>query len=221
MSKMSIEIKSYVVGALETNAYLVFDNGSREAMVIDPGAEPERLYKDIIDENLRLKYIILTHGHFDHVLGVNRLRALTGAKSCMSAKDMEIMKYLLSRGLFVVTSEPIENPVLDFYIDENTEFKIGNTTFRVIATPGHSPGGICIYTEGMLFSGDTLFYRGVGRTDIPEGNDKLLQKSLLKLIELDSETIVYPGHGPATKIGDERKFNHFILSILNKVKEHV
>jgi len=213
---MSIKIKSYVVGALETNTYLVFDTDSREAMIIDPGAEPDRIYKDIKDENLRLKYIIATHGHFDHVLGLNRLRALTGAKSCMSAKDMKIMKYLLSRGLFVVTSEPIENPIFDFYIDENTEFKIGNTVFSVIATPGHSPGGICIYAEGMLFSGDTLFYRGVGRTDIPEGNDKLLQKSLLTLMELDSETAVYPGHGPATKIGEERKFNHFILDISKK-----
>ncbi|MEM0160343.1 MAG: MBL fold metallo-hydrolase [Thermoplasmata archaeon] len=219
---MSIKIKNYVVGELETNSYLVFDTDTGEAMIIDPGSEPERLYKDIKDENLHLQYIIATHGHFDHVLGVNRLRALTGAKSCINAKDLEIMKYLLSRGLFVVTSEPIENPVFDFYIDENTEFEIGNAIFRVITTPGHSPGGICLYTERMLFSGDTLFYRGVGRTDIPEGNDKLLQKSLLKLIELDSETVVYPGHGPVTKIGDERKYNHFILSILkNKVKEHV
>ncbi|MGC8496678.1 MAG: MBL fold metallo-hydrolase [Thermoplasmata archaeon] len=211
---MGIKIKSYVVGALETNSYLVFDTDSREAMIIDPGSEPERLYKNIKDENLRLKYIIATHGHFDHVLGVNRLRALTGAKSCINARDIEIMKYLISRGLFVVTSEQIENPVFDFYIDENTEFEIGNTVFRVITTPGHSPGGICIYTEGMLFSGDTLFYRGVGRTDIPEGNDKLLKKSLLKLMELASETAVYPGHGPATRIIDERKHNHFILSIL-------
>ncbi len=211
---MSIKIINYVVGALETNSYLVFDTDTGEAMIIDPGSEPERLYKNIKDENLHLKYIIATHGHFDHVLGVNRLRALTGARSCISAKDIETMKYLLSRGLFVVTSESIENPIFDFYIDENSDFKIGNTIFRVIATPGHSPGGICIYTEGILFSGDTLFYRGVGRTDIPEGNDKLLQKSLLKLMELDSETVVYPGHGPATKIGDERKYNHFVLSIL-------
>jgi glyoxylase-like metal-dependent hydrolase (beta-lactamase superfamily II) len=117
------------------------------------------------------------------------------------------MKYLFSIGFFVVNTEPTEMPVFDFYLDENTEFRIGSTIFKVIATPGHSPGGICIYGAGMLFSGDTLFYRGEGRTDISGGNEKMLQKSLLKLMRLDENTIVYPGHGPITKISEEKRFN--------------
>jgi glyoxylase-like metal-dependent hydrolase (beta-lactamase superfamily II) len=208
---MSIKVKNYIVGTLETNAYVVYDTDSREAMIIDPGAEPDFLYENIKNEKLNLKYIIATHGHFDHVLGINRLRTLTNAKSCMSVKDLEIMKYLFSIGLFVVCTEPTEMPVFDFYLDENTEFKIGSTIFKVIVTPGHSPGGICIYGAGMLFSGDTLFYRGEGRTDIAEGNEKMLQKSLLKLMRFDENTIVYPGHGPITKISEEKRFNRLIL----------
>lgn len=215
---MSIKVITCTVGALETNAYIVFDIDSREAMIIDPGAEPDRIYEHVVKGNLRLKYIIATHGHFDHVLGINALRTWTGAKSCINSKDLNIMKYLLSRGLFVVNKEEIEMPIFDFFVDESTRFNIGNSSFSVIETPGHSPGGICIHGNGLLFSGDTLFFRSVGRTDIAEGNEILLQKSLIKLMKLDSEIIVYPGHGPSTTIGDERKNNRMLFSLIKRHK---
>jgi len=184
-----MEIKTIKVGELRTNCYLVAEGG--EGLLIDPGAEPEKIFGEIGD--LKIKAIVLTHGHYDHVTSAFDLKEKLGAPIMIGEKDEIMMTYSTKQKA-------------DRLLKDGGEFDIGHLTFDIIFTPGHTPGGICLYNkkEKAIFTGDTLFAGDWGRTDLPGSSEAEMQLSLQKLLKLPPETKVYPGHGQATTIGDEK-----------------
>ncbi|MBQ2610980.1 MBL fold metallo-hydrolase [bacterium] len=200
-------IKQYTLGPIENNNYLVVDETTKDAALIDATGMSDELVKDVENLNCDVKYILLTHGHFDHITGVQELKKYFGAKVFMNELDMDWDKNInLVSPQFDIS--PVEIPVIDEFINDGDKIKIGGLIFKVISTPGHTKGGVCYLIENVLFSGDTLFRDCVGRCDLPGGNYKDIQKSIKeKLFTLPEDTIVYPGHGAPTSIGYEKEFN--------------
>jgi glyoxylase-like metal-dependent hydrolase (beta-lactamase superfamily II) len=179
-----MQIKTVKVGHLETNCYIVADENSKEAIIIDPGDEADKILKELDD--LSLRHIIITHEHPDHTMAKDALKKKTGAK---------IMMHFADKRFFIP----------DIGIKGGDEINIGEISFKVLHTPGHSKGCICLYAPGYLFSGDTLFADCHGRTDLPGGSEREMGLSLKRLSKLPGETKVYPGHGKATTIGREKE----------------
>ena len=205
-----MKIHSFTIGPLDTNAYLVVDEGSRQTLLIDPGLESEGIYDVILEERLELSAIVNSHGHFDHVCGNAFFQAKTGKPVLIHRDDVTMMsqaaEQALAYGFQVSTSPPP-----DGLLAEGDEVAIGESRLQVLHTPGHTPGGICLYGEGVVFVGDTLFAGSIGRTDMPGGSYEVLLASIRsKLLSLPDETAVYPGHGPPTTIGAERAHNPFL-----------
>jgi len=179
-----MNIQTIKVGSLQTNCYIVSDPVTKEAIVVDPGDEPEEILPEI--GSLNIRYIVITHGHWDHIGAVSALKKATKAKVLMQAKATYSLKP-------------------DQEIKEGDEVVFGQTKLKVLATPGHSPGGICLYSDKHLFSGDTLFYGTYGRTDLLGSSQKDMEASLKRLATLPDDTIVYPGHGRSTTIKQEKE----------------
>jgi len=199
-------LKRFVVGSLETNCYIFGDEESKEVVLIDPGGDPTLIKGFLKKNNLKLKCIINTHGHGDHI----------GANSSFEA-DVLIHKldgdFLQNPDLNLSTAfgANISSPGARRLLNDGDNIKVGKLNLDVIHTPGHTPGGICLKYDNVLFSGDTLFFEGVGRTDIPNASwGALLDSIRNKLMPLPDDCKVYPGHGPETSIGHERKANPFI-----------
>jgi len=209
-----MKIKKFEVGPLFVNCYIIYDERTKEAVVIDPGDEPDLILDFIKEENLNLKYILCTHGHFDHIGSVKELRDETGAKVVLHEKDIEIYRNSpqIAMQFFGIEIEPQPEP--DILIKNGEILNTGNIQLTVIHTPGHSPGSVCFYNDGYIFTGDTLFAGSVGRTDIIGGSMNELLNSLKKIASLPDETIVFPGHGPKTKIGIEKKTNPFYHEVI-------
>lgn len=191
---------------LKTNAYVVCDEKSKEAMVIDPGGEPERIAETLDILGAELKYIFLTHCHADHIGGISELKKLKGGKILVSRPDSE---GLYNKNINLAEYINMELPELeaDSRVDDEDLIHIGDMEFKIIATPGHTKGGLCLYSEkqGLVFTGDTMFSGTWGRTDLPTGNFVELITSITdRLMPLPDDTIVYPGHGKITMIQDER-----------------
>lgn len=212
-----LNIKRFVLNMLEENCYIISDE-TKEAILIDDGAyydkEHQAIDKYIADENLTLKHIVCTHAHFDHTWGMYHLYQTYGLKPEIHPNDAEFYANLPLQilSIYGCQLEASSAPV-GTLLQEGDTVQFGTHQMQVIHTPGHTPGGICLYCaeEGVLFSGDTLFEMSVGRTDFPGGSMEALLNGLKnKIMLLPADTKVYPGHGNATTIGKEQKYNSFI-----------
>ena len=190
------------------NTYLVYDESTRNGVIIDPGCTMDKIEKLIDDNNVHVKYIFLTHCHYDHIENVNPLKEKTGALVVSGDKCSEnagdVSKNLSLYGV----GYKITGVKSDIILKDGDELKLDSLTFKCIYTPGHTDCGVCYLCENELFSGDTLFLRNVGRWDLPTGDLTALEKSIKgKLYTLPESTGVHPGHGNSTTIGYEKKFN--------------
>ncbi len=200
-------VASVTVSDYMTNCYLAGCEETKEAMIVDPGGNFESIQKMIEHSGYKIKYIVCTHGHHDHILATKQIKDYTQAKVYIHEKERKCLQNSLFNGA-VVFGVKHESCKEDGTLSDGDELEVGNLRFSVIHTPGHTKGGICLYTPGHLFSGDTLFYGTIGRTDFPGGNYKEIVHSIQeKLYQLPEETIVYPGHGNKTTIGHEKMYN--------------
>lgn len=207
-------LERLIVGPLENNCFVVVDEETRSAIIIDPGDEPDRILDLIKQNNYKVKYIICTHAHFDHIGGLPEIKEELGAEIVIHKDELPIYKnahkHAESWGFMI---DPLPEP--DRLVNDNEILSFGKISIKIIHTPGHSPGGICIKLDDVLFTGDTLFKGSVGRTDLPGCDENDLKKSLKKIVSsMPDKVKVLPGHGPYTTIGEEKKFNLFIHSIL-------
>ena len=194
------------------NCYLAGDPESKDAILIDPGAEPERITAEIKSGNWNVTRVIATHGHFDHVMGVEGVLEATGAPFLIHQAELQVLERapeVMMRWFGVETDPP---PQPERTLSDGDTIEIGNFELTVAETPGHSPGGISLIGEGVAFVGDAVFAGSIGRTDLP-GSDytTLISGIEMKLLPLDDDTVLYPGHGPTTTIGQEKKINPFFL----------
>jgi glyoxylase-like metal-dependent hydrolase (beta-lactamase superfamily II) len=204
-----------VVGDLSCNCYLVGDPATRQAMVLDPGDDGGRIEEAISRHGLTVVAIVATHAHFDHILAAEVLREATGAPFYLHLGDVDLLQWLpASLEMFLGVVNPPPAPEVDTRLNDGDEINLGEHSLQVIHTPGHSPGSICLLTgtesDGMLFSGDTLFAMSVGRADLPGGDPDALVSSIRRRIFPLSDMPVHPGHGPATTIDRERVNNPFV-----------
>ncbi len=204
-----IRVKTQVVGELLTNSYLLIDGYTGESIIIDPGDEPAKIL-GMLEPGLSVKAIIATHGHFDHVLAVEDLRDALEVKFLMHRDDKPILEEA-PRHAFEWLGVRFDPPTPDEYLDEGEPLLLGGWSVKILHTPGHSPGSICLLVDDVLFSGDTLFAGSVGRTDFYGGDYKQLLRSLKeKIYPLNDETKVLPGHGESTRLGIEKLYNPFL-----------
>ena len=195
-------------GMFDSNTYILGDNG--EGAVIDAGASADEICSAIGELNLTIKYIILTHGHIDHICSTDELRDATGAEVLIHEDDAIFLskpEYNLSS--LVGRVKPFKSA--DVLLKDTDILKLGNLDLKIIHTPGHTPGSICVKSGNIIFTGDTLFKMSIGRVDLPKGSYTGIMDSLNgRLMRLDDDTAVYPGHGEDTTIGFERKFNPYV-----------
>jgi len=201
-----LKIKAFTVGPIGTNCYVAYDSDTKEGILIDPGSFNERIVDFIKQNNITIKYTVNTHGHYDHIGGNKAF----GYPVLIHEKDKECFDNAI-KNLSVMLGESLSLKSPHRLLKDKDEINVKGLSFRVIHTPGHTPGGITLECDNTLFTGDTLFYEGVGRTDIPFANQVDLEKSLEKLMNYSDNTQVLSGHGPASTIGHERKNNPFLL----------
>ena len=194
-----LKIHTLTLGAYQTNCYIIHDEASKTCCVIDPGYTPESVLDTLEELGLTLEAILLTHGHFDHVGGVKLLASETGCKVYLCADDLS-MPPMVTNGPLYYTNSYGEGDVLG----------LAGLSIRVIQTPGHTPGSVCLITGSAMFSGDTLFQGSCGRTDLPGGSFPQIRQSLLRLGTMAGNYFVYPGHGSATTLAEEKRYNPYL-----------
>jgi glyoxylase-like metal-dependent hydrolase (beta-lactamase superfamily II) len=202
----------FPVGPLQCNCSIVADETTREAMVIDPGDEIDRILAVIKQHGLSVKQIVVTHAHIDHVGGAAKLKRATGAPILINQNDALLLKMLNVQAVWVGMASP-EKVHIDQDLSDGDVIKTGSLVSTVMHTPGHTEGSVCLYfaPEKKLIAGDTLFAGSIGRTDLPGGSFKKIMSSLHhRVLALPDETIVIPGHGPLTTIAEERETNPFL-----------
>ncbi len=203
-------IRKFVLGSYGVNLYVIYDEIEKKAAIVDPAIYDSKVTKFIDGLNLKVEYIILTHGHGDHLLGIDKYKekykceiiAHKSEKELLSNADLNFSKRMSGESIIIVP---------DKWLKEDDIISIGRIDLKVIHTPGHTKGGICLLNDDFLISGDTLFYSSIGRHDLYGGNYGVLMQSIIKkLMKLNDDLIVYPGHGSETTIGFEKKNNPFI-----------
>lgn len=207
---MKIHILS--VGPMQANCYILECEETRNAIVIDPGGDGELILDFVVSNKLNLKFIINTHAHIDHIAANEDLKSRTSALICIHKEDANMLVNPEKNLSFFIGSL-ISSPPADRLLDDGDILGSGTISLQVIHTPGHSPGSISLLSQDCIFTGDLLFAGGIGRYDFPGSSYNLLIESLRKIMKLYSDLIVYPGHGPATTIGEERETNPFITFI--------
>ena len=204
-----MKIQTVITGNIEENCYLVWDQ-NKHCLVIDPGDDCNRILAVISEHHLLVEKIVLTHGHYDHVGAVNELKQATSATVIACEHEQElIVNPELSLAQYI--SPDFSVPQVDLYVKEGDLIVVGELSFPVMHTPGHTNGGMCLFGNGVLFSGDTVFFGTLGRWDFPTGNLSQLVHSITKRIfSLADDTVIYSGHGPKTTVGAEKKQNEVL-----------
>ncbi len=202
------------VGPLQCNCSILGDESTREAMVIDPGDGIEDILAITERQGLKVKQIVITHAHIDHVGGAMKLKQRTGAPILLNQNDQALLKMVDTQAMWVGMRPP-GKIAIDQDLGDADRLRVGGTDATVMHTPGHTEGSVCLYfpAERKLIAGDTLFAGSIGRTDLPGGSfDKIVDSLKSRVLALPDETIVIPGHGPETTIGDERQNNPFLVN---------
>lgn len=194
-----MKVTSVQVGLYHTNTYILYDEQTKQAVITDPGAEPSIILDELNRLGLQLQAALLTHGHFDHVGATRTIREATDCKVYVHSLELTMPKYMRAGLCYTDT------------YDEGDELSFGTMHFKVLHTPGHSPGSVTLLCDGMLFCGDTIFCGSCGRTDCPGGSWVQLTASLKRLGELEGDYLIYPGHGDATTLQKERRGNVFLM----------
>ena len=204
-----MQIHTLVVGMMEDNCYIVEQAGA--CAVIDPGEEPQRLISFLEDNGLTPTHILLTHGHFDHIGGVNPLRERFGCQLAVGKGDAPMLADP-QQNMGTMTGKPLDlyRMTPDLLLEEGETVQVGPLAFQVLETPGHTPGGVTYLCGDTLFTGDTLFRGSVGRTDFPGGSPAALMHAVKRLAALEGDYQVLPGHGPASRLSWERTHNFFM-----------
>jgi glyoxylase-like metal-dependent hydrolase (beta-lactamase superfamily II) len=212
LEKRAMVIRMLVVGPFAANCYIVGSSATRQGMIIDPGAEADKILGTVHETGLSISLIVITHAHIDHVGAIREVQEKTHAQFAIHEAEKGFLSTAPMRMLTSLGISPVKSPPRpDRMLKDGDRIDIGDLHFEVLHTPGHSSGGMCLLGHGVVFSGDTLFNLGIGRTDFPGMSHERLMNSIReKLMVLPDETVVYPGHGPATTIGDERRGNPFL-----------
>lgn len=197
-------LKRFMTGMLSSNCYILGDAG--EAAVIDPGVDYMDIEKNLEAQKLSLKYIILTHAHIDHIIRMEELRSACGGKVVIHEEDAPLLGNAMLNGAALFGLNTVFGDA-DLCVKDGDSLELGGIRLEILHTPGHTPGSMCVKAENCIFTGDTLFRLGIGRTDLGAGDYDRLMISLKELMKLDDSLVVYPGHGSATDIGYERNNN--------------
>lgn len=203
-----------VVGPLGVNCYILGDDATREAFVIDPGGNARDILNALERHQLKVSAIVNTHAHFDHVVALDEIRTATGAPFMIHAEEADTLARAQASAALFGLAIPPQKPA-DRLLRDGDELSAGKISLKVLHTPGHTPGGICLLDGKNLFAGDTLFQGSIGRTDFPGGDYGTLMRSIRdKLLPLPDDTVVYPGHGPSTTLREEKALNPFLRPLM-------
>ena len=206
-----LTVKTFVEGPIDANNYLLTDEESKEAILIDCSSARSEFVNAVKDTGCKLKYILLTHGHFDHILGVEKFKEEFNVDVYVSKDDLNQISYAPQMLMMFGAGTIAKAPEATKIVKDGDEFSIGKYNVKALSTPGHTKGGMCYIVDNKLFSGDTLFQGSVGRCDLPEGDlDEIIKSIKEKLFTLPDEIEVYTGHGGKTTIGFEKKYNEII-----------
>lgn len=207
---MKMKFESVIVGPLETNCYLLYCPETLECAVVDPGAEPPKIFRLIASKGLQPVLLLNTHGHIDHIGANKDIKDKFEIPLCIHRHDEPMLKNIQQSELsFFLGAQ--DSPPPDQYLEDGETIKVGHSSLRIIHTPGHSPGSVSFLGDGFFLSGDTLFFGGVGRTDLPGGSwPELVDSIKTKILTMPDEMIVLPGHGPFTTVGQEKRSNPFV-----------
>lgn len=204
-----LKILSFKLGQLQTNSYIVADEESREAIVIDPADSGEFLTQKISENEYNPKAIVATHGHFDHILAATYLRLTLKIPFLVNKRDVFLVERMQESAKHFTGADPGPNPTVDQYLEDGQKIELGNLSVVVISTPGHTPGSVSLFAENACFVGDLIFPGGgVGRIDFSYSSRENLEESVNKILSLPADTILYPGHGEAGIVEDERRANY-------------
>lgn len=205
-----MKIIAMEVGYIATNCYIVVNEETHHGVIIDPGGDAGRIMEAVQKENITVDAIFLTHGHSDHIMALAEVAEKTGAPVYISKEDAPMLTDPVGSLAAYIGGGALKKAADKFYADGD-EVEAAGIKFKVLATPGHTPGGVCLLTGGVVFCGDTVFAESIGRTDFPGGSYKqLLQSIKEKILPLDDDVKLLPGHGPATTVGWERRRNPFL-----------
>lgn len=208
-----LKIRTVVVGAYSVNCYIVYCDETGDGIIIDPGDEARRIKYTVEELNVNIKLIVLTHAHSDHIGAVNELKEYYGVKVALHEEEDDIYSNRVYNLTSVMADVPIEDHA-DILLKEGDTVNVGNDKLVVMHTPGHTKGSICLYGDGTVFSGDTLFAGTYGRVDFPTGNEEKLASSIHRLLSLSDSTAVYPGHYEPTIIKTENKYNRMAKNLI-------